>query len=186
MDKREAIYQAALNLFNTRGFYNTPVSEVSKAANVATGTIYHYFPSKEDMILNLYSYVTDSMHRSLVRKFDGRAPFQEQFARFWKNLFDFYIKNEGYFLFLVQFDNSPFRNNLTHDEWKKPYLPLYQFIEKGMKTRILKSIDIDIVLSMLRGGIIAVAKAHIDNMVSIDPAKVYKSIEISWKGLKID
>jgi AcrR family transcriptional regulator len=47
MDQRlRAIYDAASNLFLTRGYANTQVSQIAEAANVATGTIYNLFQSK--------------------------------------------------------------------------------------------------------------------------------------------
>ncbi|MEM6429825.1 MAG: TetR/AcrR family transcriptional regulator [Deinococcota bacterium] len=49
-DKRTAIYTAALNLFATRGFSNTPVSLIAKQAGVSQGLMYRYFDSKEALL----------------------------------------------------------------------------------------------------------------------------------------
>ncbi|MCA9608554.1 MAG: helix-turn-helix transcriptional regulator, partial [Myxococcales bacterium] len=42
-DKRERILRAAIKVFARKGFYDTRVSEIAKAAGVADGTIYLYF-----------------------------------------------------------------------------------------------------------------------------------------------
>ena len=44
-DKREAILKSTLELIKDNGFHGTPISLIAKNAGVASGTIYHYFPS---------------------------------------------------------------------------------------------------------------------------------------------
>jgi AcrR family transcriptional regulator len=46
---REAIRQTALRLFAERGFEAVPVTEVAREANVSPGTVFNYFPTKEDL-----------------------------------------------------------------------------------------------------------------------------------------
>jgi TetR/AcrR family fatty acid metabolism transcriptional regulator len=53
-DKRQIILDAALKTFVIRGYPDTRVSEIAAEANVAEGTLYNYFPSKEDLLLALF------------------------------------------------------------------------------------------------------------------------------------
>src|SRR5690242_19660146 len=41
------IFDSAMRLFAERGFANTPVEDITKAADVAKGTFFNYFPTKE-------------------------------------------------------------------------------------------------------------------------------------------
>jgi AcrR family transcriptional regulator len=43
------IFDAAMRLFAQRGFANTPVEEITEAADVAKGTFFNYFPTKESI-----------------------------------------------------------------------------------------------------------------------------------------
>ena len=183
MDRREAVLQATLNLVTERGLYDTPMSEIAREARVAAGTIYHYFDSKHKLILDLYSEAKVKMGEALMEKYDGRAPYQTQFAQFWKNLFTFFIKNPTLFMFLEQFDNSPYYNKIAKEESKQLYLPVLDFIKTGIAEGILKDIEVELIANILNGTIAAVAKAHLHGDLSIDSAKLYKSIEISWHGL---
>ncbi len=54
MSKREQIFEAAVQLFTEKGFEKTPTSAISKVAGVATGTLFHHFKTKEDLINALY------------------------------------------------------------------------------------------------------------------------------------
>jgi AcrR family transcriptional regulator len=53
-DKRKAILEATLRLISQNGFHGTAVSKVAKEAQVSTGSIYHYFAGKDDLINELY------------------------------------------------------------------------------------------------------------------------------------
>jgi len=43
---RQKIIEAAKELFNTKGYYNTNTKEIAKLAGVSTGSFYNYFPDK--------------------------------------------------------------------------------------------------------------------------------------------
>ena len=47
---RNAIYEAAIELFAARGFDETTVEEVAQAAGVSRRSLFRYFPSKDDLL----------------------------------------------------------------------------------------------------------------------------------------
>ncbi|MBV9072991.1 MAG: helix-turn-helix transcriptional regulator [Acidobacteria bacterium] len=49
-ETRARIFEAAMRLFAQRGFANTPVEEITEAADVAKGTFFNYFPTKESIL----------------------------------------------------------------------------------------------------------------------------------------
>src|SRR5215475_11567889 len=48
---RARIVAAALTLFRTRGFDATTTKAISRKARIAEGTVFNYFPTKEDIAL---------------------------------------------------------------------------------------------------------------------------------------
>ncbi len=48
---RQAILQAALDLFSQKGFHRTTTKEISRKAKIAEGTLFNYFRTKEDLAL---------------------------------------------------------------------------------------------------------------------------------------
>ena len=53
-DTRARVERAALTLFVARGVAETTTKEIAMAASIAEGTIYRYFPSKEQLALDLF------------------------------------------------------------------------------------------------------------------------------------
>jgi len=50
---RQAIMQAAIQIFGRTGFRDTKIADVAAEAGVATGTLYNYFSSKEDIFQSI-------------------------------------------------------------------------------------------------------------------------------------
>jgi len=73
-DKRARILEAAVQAFSREGYHQTRMSDIAKAANVADGTVYLYFPSKAELLSTIFE---DRMERFLrvgrkeVGKLDG-------------------------------------------------------------------------------------------------------------------
>ncbi|MBI9106414.1 MAG: TetR/AcrR family transcriptional regulator [Spirochaetales bacterium] len=64
-ERRREIIQAAKTLFQTREYEKTTMSEIMKILNIAKGTIYHYFSSKEEL---LEAVVQDLVQEDLHKK----------------------------------------------------------------------------------------------------------------------
>jgi AcrR family transcriptional regulator len=47
---RDRLFRCAMHLFAERGFFNTTVEDITRAADVGKGTFFNYFPSKDHII----------------------------------------------------------------------------------------------------------------------------------------
>ena len=82
-ESRARIYDAAMALFRERGFESATMRDVAAAAGMSLGAAYHYFPSKDSIILAFYDRVTDEHERRVRQALAGltslrdrlRAPF---------------------------------------------------------------------------------------------------------------
>ena len=50
--KREEIANTAFLLFMQKGYTNTKIVDIAGAMNIGKGTVYEYFKSKEDILLD--------------------------------------------------------------------------------------------------------------------------------------
>jgi AcrR family transcriptional regulator len=54
IDKKTEIFNAGRELFCSRGFKDTNISDVAKIAGIGVGTFYNYYSSKEKLFLEVY------------------------------------------------------------------------------------------------------------------------------------
>ncbi|MGD9124029.1 MAG: TetR/AcrR family transcriptional regulator [Desulfarculaceae bacterium] len=83
LDKHKRIIQAAVKVFAKNGFYNSKVSEIARAADVADGTIYLYFQNKDDILISLFeeemARILDRVTKAVEQESDP-AKMLERFA----------------------------------------------------------------------------------------------------------
>lgn len=53
-DKPQQIIEAAIRVFARNGYYNSRVSDIAREAGIASGTIYLYFRTKEEILVTLF------------------------------------------------------------------------------------------------------------------------------------
>jgi AcrR family transcriptional regulator len=60
-DRERRIVAAARRLFDRKGYANTAMEEIAERAGVAVGTLYNYFPSKDELLLTILRRETDAL-----------------------------------------------------------------------------------------------------------------------------
>jgi TetR/AcrR family fatty acid metabolism transcriptional regulator len=53
-DKPQQIIDAAIRVFARHGYYNSRVSDIAREAGMASGTIYLYFKTKDDILVTMF------------------------------------------------------------------------------------------------------------------------------------
>jgi len=72
MKKKDMILEAAARLFSTRGFRETPMTEISRITGAAEGTIFYHFKNKEE----LFVAILEDFKNSIIeesRNYEGQS-----------------------------------------------------------------------------------------------------------------
>lgn len=74
--RREAIVRQAAHLFATSGFAGTSVADLARAGDTSKSLIYHYYPSKEDILYAVMTSHVDILRQDVeeVHQQGGAAP----------------------------------------------------------------------------------------------------------------
>lgn len=70
IEKKNSILAAATKIFAKSGYDNTSVDEIALQANVAKGTFYYHFKSKEDLFVSLISAGIDKLSDKMTEAAD--------------------------------------------------------------------------------------------------------------------
>jgi AcrR family transcriptional regulator len=181
-DKKHAIFESTLELIREHGFHGAPMSLVAKNANVAAGTIYHYFESKEKLICELYEYNRERVLAVIAEAVKDDGSFRDKFFRIWNSLYLFYVQKPNVLIFFEQFVNSPFNVDKYPNHFRGQ---LYSFFTKGIKEGVIRAVKPEILLVLVMGSINSTAKLHLFGKVPLTKSDLHRIAEILWDGIAV-
>jgi len=183
-DKRTAIMEATLKLFTERGFHGTSTAQISKDAGVATGTLFNYFPTKEDLINSIYFEVKGDLSQAMGKDIEAESIFQDKLRRIWSNLVKWGVDNQDKFHFVGQFCSSPYITKFTREEVMKEYVFLHKLVDEGIKAGEIRDFSTELTIAMFYQGSRAVVNLILDSDPSLDENKITEDgFQIIWRGL---
>ncbi|MFN8356110.1 MAG: TetR/AcrR family transcriptional regulator [Spirosomataceae bacterium] len=185
-DKKAAIFSATLDLISDNGFHSSPMSELAKKAGVATGTIYHYFASKEQLIIELYGSLRLKINDTVQLDIENvnNLSYRERFRRFYFSLYEYYLRHPKEFLFLDQYASSPFITKIDRDDQAKLNQPIIDFIRKGVITMQLRDMPTRLLWAVTQAQVHALVRLHLQNEMLIDLENLTAGFNVCWEGIK--
>lgn len=66
-DTRERLIEAARDLFLIQGYNATGVAQILKQAGVNSGSLYYFFPTKEDLLVAVLEWYRDNIYEGLLK-----------------------------------------------------------------------------------------------------------------------
>jgi AcrR family transcriptional regulator len=70
IDKKADIFDSGRELFYSKGFKDTNVSDIAKMAGIGVGTFYNYYSSKEELFLEVFIKENEDLKKRLVESVD--------------------------------------------------------------------------------------------------------------------
>src|SRR5690606_7362999 len=182
--KKQAIYESTLLLIKEFGFHGTPMSQIAQEAGVATGTIYHYFDSKDELIVDLYHYVKQRMQPAIFKDNDHTLSYPERFTNVWMGLVKYYVRHPEVLSFVEQFFSSPYVKIVYPEDRVCFQDEVSVFLKLGIQEGYIKPLDINIVSAAYIGTISATAKRNIHGRFALKEEDLKKMVAIIWDGIK--
>ncbi len=183
-DKREAILQAALELFSERGFHGTAVPAIAERARVAAGTIYRYFDSKEALVNTLFKRYKSALGASLMGGFPFTGTPREQFHHFFRRAIEFAKKERLAIQFLESHHHAPYLDDESRQIEERVLEPARAFFEQTERLKVTRKVQPEALGAMVWGGIVGLLKASWEGRCVLD-SKVENAIEEAlWDALR--
>jgi AcrR family transcriptional regulator len=148
-DKKELIIAAALRLFVENGFHGTATSKIAKEAGVANGTLFQYFKTKDELVIELYKHVKgelfDYIKKNQEQDSDVKGAIKSQVlsSLYWA------LDNPVKFDFIQQFHTSPYIGHVEQDLIQKQAEPHLKLIRQGIQQKIIKPLPVDLVYLLM-------------------------------------
>ena len=185
-DKRRRILDAALRVFAERGYHGTAVPEVAQAAKVSTGTLYHYFESKELLVNEVYRDAKTRLRSSLLDALPKLDPYQMDhgrawFTALWNRLGAFAQAEPEAFRFLEMQDHTPYLDAESKQLELSVLAPLWL---EGKRLTGLGGADVppvDVAIALLWGAFVGLIKASRLGYLTLDERSLARAGAACWR-----
>jgi len=149
MDKRRKILEAALKLFVEYGFHGTPTSLIAKEAGVANGTLFHYFTTKDQLVVALYVDIKNRMSAYLYENTKEQKTLKETIKEQYIASLYWAMDNKLAFRFTEQFKTSPFYTDIAPKEIEESLKPYYDMLRKGIADKIIRPQPVELLFTLI-------------------------------------
>jgi TetR/AcrR family transcriptional regulator, repressor of fatR-cypB operon len=184
-DKRTAILEATLELISEQGFQGTPMSQIAQKANTGVGTIYRYFPSKNDLINALYIALKLQMAHCILQCYTEDMPVHKAFKLILRGMIDYFIANPKVLSFAEQYLNSPLITAATREEGSRIVEPLNILFQHALQQDLLKPLSISMLGELIYGSMVALSKYYIYSGENEDRADLDAGIDAIWDMIRL-
>jgi AcrR family transcriptional regulator len=119
--RKDHILAAARAVFFEEGIRRATVDAIAARAEVAKGTVYLYFSTKETILAHLLLEGLDSLAERLVAAFDEGGPHSglTRVRRLAGAYYDFYHRENDYFRLLMAFDRGHFQESVSPEIYER-------------------------------------------------------------------
>ncbi len=114
-DRKGLILAAAREVFFDVGIRRATVDMIAAKAEIAKGTIYLYFQTKETILAHLLLEGLDTLHEYLTTAFDDSAALDSEtrLRRLAAAYYEFYLQEPDYFRLMMAFDRGQFQESVS-------------------------------------------------------------------------
>jgi len=165
IQKKQRILEAASGLFSRKKYHEVMVDEVAKIANIAKGTVYNYFSSKEDLYFSIMKMRLEKLNATLYENIKDGMSSLYALRAFITHVYMFMLKYKDFFL-MYRKDTFRDENELCSDiviienELKDI---LRGVIISGKQENVFRNVEEDFAIDLIFGSIYAAVERGIDN-----------------------
>jgi AcrR family transcriptional regulator len=184
-ERKAQFLSSALKLFVENGVQNTSTAAIAKDAGSAAGTLFLYFPTKQDLIHELVLKIGQEQSDYIKTVLDASLSVRETFFTIWDGSLRWFLENMDAYLYIRQVRDSGLIDEGVVQESEKFFDYYFDAIQRGFEEGCIKPYPIELIGSMLYQGIVAVM-----NLLSTQTDQARREdysqlgFDIFWDGVK--
>ncbi len=125
---RQKLFDAAMKLFETQGYFATTVAQITAEAGVSKGLVYNYFASKEELLVGLLDDATEKMELVAAPLTDAHG-LEASLTSFLNGYFTFLHKHRRFLKLQLQLMLMPELREIVAEPQRRRAQALSKTIE---------------------------------------------------------
>lgn len=184
-DKRESFLNAALKLFVANGVQNTSTAAIAKEAGTAAGTLFLYFPTKQDLINELVLRIGREQSQYIKTLLDPSLSVRDLFFTIWSGCIRWFLDHLEAYEFNQQVRDTDWVDQATVRESAKFFDYFYDAIKTGLDEGALKPYPIEVIGGFLYQDIVAVMNIlRGQSSPKKQSEAIQMGFDIFWDGIR--
>lgn len=185
-DKRKDILAAALKLFVEYGFHGTPTSKIAAEAGVANGTLFHYYKTKEDLVIVLYNEIKDELNSFITSKTSCSDSLNSNVKILFIHFIYWALDNSEKFYYIQQFHFSPHFSKISPETINQQSTCHIRLIQEGIKAELLKPLPVEFLLTLISSQVFGIYQYLTTGDFSQEEQKkvINDAYEMMWDMIK--
>lgn len=180
-DKRKAILSAAAEVFAERGL-SAPTSAISTQAGIAEGTLFTYFPTKDDLINALYRELKVELAEAMLSGFPRKKSIRHRLQYVWGRYVEWGVANPIRHRALVQIEVWGGLTKESKAAGSEPFSEVEAAAQAAREQHILRDLPHDFVAAIMNS--LAEATMHYMRTHPAEADHYRKSgFEVLWAGI---
>jgi AcrR family transcriptional regulator len=183
-EKREKYLDAALRLFVANGVQQTSTAEIAREAGTAAGTLFLYFPTKQDLVDELALKIGREQSATIQSLLTPTLLARAAFQAIWDGSIGWFWDHPEAYRYIRQVRDSGQISPAAVQESSRFFEYYYQAIQKGLQEGVLGPYPLELIGGMLYQAIVAVMNLL---QAQPDPAArqelTRQGFEIFWNGI---
>ena len=183
-DKLRAIAQATFTLVEQTGLSGLTMAAIAREAGIATGTLYVYFASKEELMVALYEQAKTETTASLLQGDDPGAPLRSRFEHLWHNWLDRRLTHYAQMVFIEQYYNSPWFSDASRSLSARLSQGWMAVFEAAKSQQIVKDVPTPMLIGSFAGSVRETANLLRAGTLPDSAATRATAFGLCWDGIK--
>ncbi len=183
-NKVASIHKAAIVLVTKNGFSGLKMAEVAKKSGVATGTLYVYYKSKEELINDVYVVTKKEIAGAIINPEYIKETFYETFKAMWYGYFGYCLRYPEKMLFVEQFIYSGYISEGNIETTDSYFESLNQFLLEGQKQENIHVMDVEILKAHLQGSVHEIVKMIVKDHITLKKDVMHTCFTLAWNSIK--
>lgn len=181
---REAILSVALELFTSKGYFNTSVHDIRRQANVSIGAIYHHFDSKEAIAQALYSSLLENVTQTFDDILIRHTTTYDRCRAVMICLFELTDSHPSAMEFMLYAKHREFIPTALPICSSRPLSLMRKFVREGISNGELLEMDPVVATTCLFGGMFRMINLRLDGVFDQPLVSYLDAVwTCGWRGV---
>ena len=183
-EKERAIAEATFRLVAESGLAALKMSDIARAAGIATATLYVYHPSKDELLTKLYEQAKTATATRLMQAYDPKAPLRARARAVWLAMLHNRLTHFAEASFQEQFAASPWFREPSQRVVASTMKALAEALEEGRRDELLKNVPVALLAASFIASVREAARLIRAGELADDEASRVAAFSMCWDALK--